>query len=144
MCICPPYWLNVHLFTILLPSGKASDSTKLKGRTQNCRLRMHMQGWTRVGTLLPIIGHRSNASTVAEPSSDGSSLRASFNRQALDPDATSPARQALIGGSGNQREAPQHCIVWHMQHAMLMRRRGCQCLGACNYSERALLPPLVM
>ena len=55
-------------------------------------LQLRIQGWTRVGTLLPIISHRSNASTMAEPSSDSSSLRASFNRQALKTETAPPAR----------------------------------------------------
>ena len=55
-------------------------------------LQLHMQGWNRVGTLLPVLGHRSNASTMAEPGSDSSSLRASFNRQAVKSDTAPPAR----------------------------------------------------
>ncbi len=56
-----------------------------------------MQGWSRVGTLLPIIGHRSNSTSVNDPSSDGGSLRASFTQQAqrATPPAT-PERYALV------------------------------------------------
>lgn len=56
-----------------------------------------VQGWSRVGTLLPIIGHRSNSTSVNDPSSDGGSLRASFTQQTQRPTPpATPERYALV------------------------------------------------
>lgn len=54
-----------------------------------------IQGWNRVGTLLPIIGHRSKHTAVNEPlTSEAGSLRASFTRQIQGAESSTPRRQA--------------------------------------------------
>ena len=59
-------------------------------------MELHVQGWNRVGPFLPVISSRSSASTVADPSSEGDSLRASFNRQGPKSEAALPTRHVLF------------------------------------------------
>lgn len=75
-------------------------------------MKLHVQGWSRVGTLLPIIGHRSGASTVADASSDNDSLRASFNRQAPKSEAAPPTRHVLFCAPDDQHETvSDECVT---------------------------------